>query len=456
VAAPSAAAAKRLYAAVVAGIVAGIALGVAAPDFAVELKPLGDGFVRLVKMIIAPIIFTTVVVGIAGMRDVKALGRVGWKAILYFEVVTTFALLIGLGVVHAVRPGAGMHVDPAALDARAVEAYRSSARAAHEQGGGLAQAALAVIPDSAVGAFARGEILPVLFLAVVFGTAVAARGEAGRGTVRVVEELGKTLFGIVRIIMYAAPLGALGAMAFAVGKFGPEALSRLALLMVAFYVTALLFVLVVLGAIARAAGVSILRFLRYIGDEILLVLGTSSSEAALPQLMAKLEAMGCPRAVVGLVVPTGYSFNLDGTSIYLTMAAVFIAQATDTPLALGDELLIIGVLLLTSKGAAAVTGGGFVTLAGTLESTGRIPVAGLALLLGIDRFMSEARAIVNLIGNGVAAVFISWWEGGLDAARVREALYGEPAREPRAPAPAAPAPTGAGAGSAERTGAHES
>jgi len=446
----SGASSKRLYAQVLAGIALGIALGLyenwaqvpAAERWSIACQPLSDAFVKLVKMIIAPIIFTTVVVGIASMRDVKKLGRVGGKALLYFEVVTTVALLIGLAVVHLVQPGAGMRRDPSTLDASAVEKYRTAAHEGAAKGHGAAQFLLDVIPDSVVGAFAKGEILPVLFFAVLFGCALASRGEAGRPIVRGLEDLGKALFAVVAIIMRFAPLGAFGAMAYTVGKFGPEALGNLAKLMAAFYVTAALFVFVVLGAIARVAGVSILRFLRYIGDELLIVLGTSSSESALPPLMEKLERMGCARSIVGLVVPTGYSFNLDGTSIYLTMAAVFVAQATDTKLTWGDELSILAVLLLTSKGAAAVTGGGFITLAGTLESSQKIPVAGLSLLVGIDRFMSEARAIVNLIGNGVATIFVSWWEGELDVEKARAALYPERAEA---------APTSAGASSAAET-----
>jgi aerobic C4-dicarboxylate transport protein len=416
---------SSLYVQVLLAIALGALLGHLNPHLGQAMKPLGDGFIKLIKMLIAPIVFATVVVGIAGMEDMKKVGRVGAKALLYFEVVSSVALLIGLLVVKALRPGEGIHANVAALDTRALEGYT---RAGHAMG--TVDFLLNIIPTSVVDAFAKGETLQVLLFAVLFGAASAALGHVARPFVVLVDQFGRVLFKIVGFVMHLAPLGAFGAMAFTVGRFGLGALASLGKLMAAFYLTAALFVVLVLGAILRTAGVSLWRFLRYIREEILLVLGTSSSEAALPGMMARLEHLGCSKSVVGMVVPTGYSFNLDGTSIYLTMAALFVAQATDTHLTLMQELSILAVLLLTSKGAAAVTGGGFITLAATLSSTGTIPVAGLALLLGIDRFMSEARAITNLIGNGVATVVVANWEGEFDAERAARVLAEKPSDEP--------------------------
>jgi len=411
----------HLYVQVLVAIAIGVALGRFAPATATAMKPLGDAFIKLIKMMIAPIIFTTVVVGIARIGDMREVGRVGLKALAYFEAVSTLALAIGLVVVNLVRPGVGVNADPSKLDTGGIAGY---AREAKSLTG--ADHFLRIIPDSAVGAFAGGEILQVLLFSILFGVALARSGERGLPLVDLLDRLAHVLFDVIGIIMRAAPIGAFGAMAFTVGKFGAGSLLALGKLMACVYGTCLLFVVVVLGTIARLTGFRLGRFLRYIREEILIVLGTSSSEAALPRMMVKLENLGCARPVVGLVIPTGYSFNLDGTSIYLTMAAVFIAQATNVPLGLGQQLQILGVLLLTSKGSAAVTGGGFITLAATLSTTGTVPVAGLALLLGIDRFMSEARAITNLIGNGVATLVVARWEGALDMDRLRAELAAGP------------------------------
>ncbi len=407
-----------LYVQVLVAIAVGVLLGAFYPAVGVAMKPLGDGFVRLIKMIIAPIIFATVVLGIAGMDDVKKVGRTGGLALLYFEVVSTLALIVGLVIVNIVRPGAGMHVDVRTLDTTAVAAYTEPG-ALH----GPVEFLLNVIPASVVDAFAKGEILQVLFFSVLFGFALQRFGGRKSGVYRGIEQLSTLLFGIVGLIMAAAPVGAFGAMAFTIGKYGLKSLVPLAKLMGTFYGTCLVFVFVVLGLIARAHGFSVIRFVRYIKEELLIVLGTSSSEAALPRLMAKLERAGVGPATVGLVIPTGYSFNLDGTAIYLTMAAVFIAQATDTPLGLGQQLTLLAVLLLTSKGAAGVTGSGFIVLAATLSAVGHVPVAGLALILGIDRFMSEARALTNLVGNGVATVVVAKWTGDLDRAMLSRQLH---------------------------------
>ena len=408
---------SHLYVQVLVAIAIGVALGTFAPETAARMKPLGDAFIKLIKMMIAPIIFATVVVGIARIGDMREVGRVGLKALLYFEAVSTLALAIGLVVVNVVRPGAGVHADPSTLDTRAIAGYAEKAKAMT-----AVDHLLHIIPDSAVGAFAGGEILQVLLVSVLFGVALARSGAIGRPLIDLLDRLSHVLFDVIGLLMKVAPVGAFGAMAYTVGAYGIGSLLALGKLMACVYATCLLFVFVVLGTIARLTGFSLWRFLRYIKEEILIVLGTSSSEAALPRMIVKLEDLGCARPVVGLVIPTGYSFNLDGTSIYLTMAAVFIAQATDVRLGLGHQLEILGVLLLTSKGAAAVTGGGFITLAATLSTTGRVPVAGLALLLGIDRFMSEARAITNLIGNGVATLVVARWEGALDLDRMRATL----------------------------------
>jgi len=404
---------------VLVAVALGAILGVVNPALGAAMKPLGDGFIKLVKMLIAPIVFTTVVTGIAKMGDLKRVGRIGLKGIVYFEVLTTFALALGLVVGKMVRPGVGMNVDPAKLDTSAIASYTSPGHSLS-----TVDFLLNVIPKDVADAFARGDILQVLLFAILFGVALAAFKARGSLVLRFIDELSHVLFRIVAIVMRLAPLGAFGAMAFTVGKFGIASLLSLGQLMATFYVTSLLFILLVLGLVMRWAGLGILKFLRYIREEILIVLGTSSSESALPLLMRKLEKLGCPESVVGLLVPMGYSFNLDGTSIYLTLATLFIAQATNTHVTLAQELEILAVLLLTSKGAAAVTGGGFITLAATLSAVGNIPVAGLALLLGIDRFMSEARAITNLIGNGVATVAVSRWEGELDVAKARRRLDG--------------------------------
>ena len=409
--------ARSLYLQVLVAVVLGALLGYLDPKHGEAMKPLGDGFIKLVKMLIAPIVFATVVTGIAKMGDLKNVGRVGLKGLIYFEILTTLALGIGLVVGKTLQPGAGMNVNPATLDARAIANYTSSSRSLT-----TTDFLLNIIPKDVADAFAKGDILQVLLFSILFGVALAAVKSHGETVLRFIEELSTVLFRIVAIVMRVAPLGAFGAMAFTVGKYGLGSLLSLGKMMATFYVTSLLFVLVVLGLVLRWAGLGILRFLRYLREEILIVLGTSSSESALPLLMRKLERLGCPKPVVGLLVPMGYSFNLDGTSIYLTLATLFIAQATNTHVTLAQELEILAVLLLTSKGAAAVTGGGFITLAATLSAVGNIPVAGLTLLLGIDRFMSEARAITNLIGNGVAAVVVSRWEGELDLERARAVL----------------------------------
>ena len=375
-------------------------------------------------MIIAPIIFSTVVVGIAKMGDMRNVGRIGVKALIYFEVVSTLALVIGLVVINLLKPGVGINADPATLDANAVAAYTSNAQRLS-----TVDFLLNIIPATVVDAFAKGEILQVLFFSVLFGLALLHFGEKGQTLVRIIDALLHALFGVVGLIMRVAPIGAFGAMSFTIGQYGIGALFSLGKLMAGFYATCLLFIILVLGGIAAWTGFSLFKFIKYIKEEILIVLGTSSSESVLPRMMAKLEHLGCSKSVVGLVIPTGYSFNLDGTSIYMTMAAIFIAQATNTQLTLGNQLGILAVLLLTSKGAAAVTGGGFVTLAATLSAIPTIPVAGLALIIGIDRFMSEARAITNLIGNGVGTVVIAKWDGALNSRRMNRILNGETAQE---------------------------
>jgi aerobic C4-dicarboxylate transport protein len=411
---------KSLYFQVITAIVIGVALGHFYPATGVEMKPLGDGFIKLIKMIIAPIIFCTVVVGIAGMEDMKKVGKTGGLALLYFEVVSSIALVVGLLIVNLVQPGAGMNVDPASLDTKAVAAYTGPGKMA-----GTVDFLIAIIPTTVVDAFAKGEMLQVLLFAVMFGFALHRFG--GRGTLvfDLIEKTSHVLFAIVGFIMRVAPIGAFGAMAFTIGKYGLASLVPLAKLMGTFYTTCLVFIFVVLGLIARFHGFSIWKFIKYIKEELLIVLGTSSSESVLPRMMAKMEAAGAKKSTVGLVIPTGYSFNLDGTSIYLTMAAVFIAQATNTPMTLTQQVTLLLVLLLTSKGAAGVTGSGFIVLAATLSAVGGIPVAGLALILGIDRFMSEARALTNLIGNGVATLVVAHWTGDLDHARLTRQLDGE-------------------------------
>ena len=416
---------RSLYLQVLVAVALGALLGVVRPEWGAAMKPLGDGFIKLVKMLIAPIVFATVVTGIAKMGDLRKVGRVGLKGIVYFELLTTVALAIGLVVAKVIRPGVGMDVNPATLDAKAVATYATEAHA-H----GTVDFLLNVIPSDVADAFSKGNILQVLLFSILFGVALAAIKDRGRVVLSFVDGLSTVLFRIVGIVMRLAPVGAFGAMAFTVGKYGIGTLLSLGQLMACFYATSLVFVLVVLGSVLRTCGLGMFRFLRYIKEEIFVVLGTSSSESALPLMMRKMERLGCSKPVVGLVVPMGYSFNLDGTSIYLTLATLFVAQATNTHLTLGQELEILAVLLLTSKGAAAVTGGGFITLAATLSAVGTIPVAGLALLLGVDRFMSEARAITNLIGNGVASVAVSRWEGELDLPRAQAVLAGVDVAEP--------------------------
>ncbi|WP_153795866.1 C4-dicarboxylate transporter DctA [Foetidibacter luteolus] len=401
---------KSLYLQVIIAIVTGILLGYFFPNIAVQLKPLGDGFIKLVKMLIGPVIFCTIVTGMGEMRDMKKMGRVGLKSILYFEVLTTLALIIGLVVVNIARPGEGMHINPATLDSSAMQQYAKPE--AHTT---IAEFLLNIIPDTLISAFVKGDLLQVLLVSVLFGFAVSKLGEKARPVVSGVKYFTNVLFTIVKIIMKAAPVGALGAMSFTIGKYGIKSLTSLGELMLCFYLTCLLFIFVVLGSVLKAVGFSIFKLLKFIKEELLIVLGTSSSESALPGIMEKLKKVGCSEPVVGLVVPAGYSFNLDGTSIYLTMAAVFIAQAIDVPLALPQQLTLLLVLLLTSKGAAGVTGSGFITLAVTLPVVGHIPAAAVALILGIDRFMSEARALTNIIGNTVATIVIARWEKELDA-----------------------------------------
>jgi aerobic C4-dicarboxylate transport protein len=400
---------RHLYVQVLVAIVLGVILGYTEPAWGAAMKPLGDAFIKLIKMLIAPIIFTTVVTGIAGMGDLKKIGRVGLKALLYFEVVSTLALIIGLVVVNWIQPGVGINADVASLDAKSVAAYTSAA-----QHSSTTDFILHIIPDTFVGAFANGEILQVLLISLLFGFALAGLGDHARPVLNLLHDVARAFFGIVSMVTKVAPVAAFGAMAFTIGKYGLGSLLSLGKLMLCVYITCTLFVVVVLGLIARLHGFSIFRLLVYIKEELLIVLGTSSSESVLPRMMQRMEEVGCARPVVGIVLPAGYSFNLDGTSIYLTMAAIFVAQATNTPLTLTQQLTILGVLLLTSKGAAGVTGSGFITLAATLASVSHIPIAGLALLIGVDRFMSEARALTNLCGNAVAMVVVAMWEGAFD------------------------------------------
>jgi len=427
----------RLYLYVLTGISLGALFGWLDPEHATAMKPLGDVFVKAIKMLIAPIGFTAVSPGIASAGDPKRVGRGGPKALVYFEVMTTIALLIGLAVVHLIQPGAGIHADPATMDTSQLDATTHGREAQT-----FVQHLVGIVPESFLGAFVGSEVLPVLFLACLFGAALAGMGERGKPALAAIDGIGFAFFKVLGIVMRAAPIGAFGAMAYTVGHFGIESLGNLMKLMLGFYATALLFVLVGLGAVCRVVGISIFSLLRYLKDELLIVLGTSSSESVLPRLMDKMTALGCGAEVVRLVVPTGYSFNLDGTSIYLTMAAIFVAQALDVPLTLGDELALLAVLLLTSQGAAAVSGGGVVTLAATLQSTGVIPVAGLSLLLGVDRFMSEARALTNMVGNAVATLAVAKWEGQLDVAQARRMLGdGPPLAASVTPPPSAPTKT---------------
>ena len=409
-----------IYAQVLVAVVLAVLLGWIAPHLAVTLKPLGDGFIRLVKMIIAPVIFCTVTGGIAGVSSLEKVGRVGLKALLYFIAVSSLALLVGLGVADLLQPGTGFNADPAQFDAGAVAGLHSSTPSRS-----VTEFLLHIIPDTLLGAFTSGEILQVLLVSILLGCALALTGERGRSLQRGIDSLGAVVFRVVHLIMRAAPIGAFGSMAYTVGQFGAGALSHLASLMASFYLTSALFVFGVLGLIARASGFSLLRLLRYLRDELLLVLGTSSSEAALPSLIDKLEVAGCSRSVAGLVVPAGYSFNLDGTNIYMTMAALFIAQATNVHLSLSDQLLLLLVAMISSKGAAGVTGSGFITLAATLAIVPAVPVGALVLIQGVDRFMSECRSLTNFIGNAVAAIVIARSEGEVDDRRLRQALAEE-------------------------------
>jgi aerobic C4-dicarboxylate transport protein len=411
---------KSLYAQVIVAIVLGVLLGHFFPEQGAAMKPFGDAFIKLIKMIIAPIIFCTVVIGIAGMEDMKKVGKTGGLALIYFEVVSSIALLIGLLIVNLVHPGSGMNIDPSTLDIKSIAAYTGAGKMQN-----TTEFLLAIIPSSVVDAFAKGEILQVLLFSILFGFALHRFG--GRGTLifDFVEKISHVLFSIVGIIMRVAPIGAFGAMAFTIGKYGLASLLPLAQLMGSFYVTCLIFVFGVLGIIARIHGFSIWKFVKYIKEELFIVLGTSSSESVLPRMMVKMENLGVRKSVVGLVIPTGYSFNLDGTSIYLTMAAIFIAQATNTPMTFTQQITLLAVLMLTSKGAAGVTGSGFIVLAATLSAVGHLPVAGLALILGIDRFMSEARALTNLVGNGVATIVIGKWVNELDSKKLRSELDNE-------------------------------
>ncbi len=408
---------KQLYVQVVVAIVIGVLLGYFEPQYGVALKPLGDAFIKLVKMIIAPVIFLTIVTGIASMSELKSVGRVFGKAMLYFLFFSTLALVVGMVVAHVVQPGAGMNVNVADLDQKEVRGYVDKT---HELT--ITGFLMDIIPKSLLGSLSDGNILQTLFVAVLFGVALSLSGERGKPVLTFMEAMTAPVFRLVHILMRAAPIGALGAMAFTIGKYGVAALINLAWLVGSFYITALLFVLVILGLVARLCGFSVIKLIRYLKAELLLVLGTSSSESALPSLMEKMEKAGCEKTVVGLVVPTGYSFNLDGTNIYMTLAALFIAQATNTELTLGHQISLLLVAMLSSKGAAGVTGAGFITLAATLSVVPEVPVAGMALILGVDRFMSECRSLTNFIGNAVATVVVSKWEGALDMQKLQQAL----------------------------------
>ena len=422
---------KSLYFQVIIAIILGVIVGhyfpttthlingveKTVPGLGEQLKPLGDAFIKLIKMIIAPVIFCTVVSGIAGMESMKSVGKTGGIALLYFEIVSTIALIIGLVVINVAKPGVGMNIDPATLDTSGISKYVES---------GAAQSTveffLHIIPNTVVGAFAEGEILQVLLFALLFGFALHKLGDAGKPVLKFIDQIAHVFFNIVNMIMKLAPIGAFGAMAYTIGKYGIGSLAQLGQLIVCFYITCLLFIFIILGTISRICGFSILKMIRMIREELLIVLGTSSSESVLPRMLKKLEIAGCEKSVVGLVIPTGYSFNLDGTSIYLTMAAIFIAQATNTHLDIWHEITLLAVLLISSKGAAGVTGSGFIVMAATLSAVGHIPVAGLALILGIDRFMSEARALTNLVGNSLATIVVAKWVGKLDTAKLNEAL----------------------------------
>ena len=409
----------HLYVQVLVAIAAGALIGHFAPDVGEALKPLGDGFIKLIKMIIAPVIFLTVVTGVAGVSDLGSVGRVAAKAFAYFLTFSTLALLVGLLVGHVVQPGAGLHIDPATLDASAITDYAQQAHATT-----LVGFLLGMIPDTLVSAFTQGNVLQILLVALLFGISMALVGKPAAPVLDLLERISIVVFRLVGILMRAAPIGAFGAIAFTVGKFGVGSLVSLGALVATFYLTSILFVVLILGLVARLAGFSIFRLIRYLRDELLLVLGTSSSEAALPSLIRKMEAAGCDKSVVGLVVPTGYSFNLDGTNIYMTLASLFIAQACGIELTFGQELALLLVAMVSSKGAAGVTGAGFITLAATLSIVPTIPLAGMTLILGIDRFMSECRSLTNFIGNAVATIVVARWEGKLDHVALSRALEG--------------------------------
>ncbi|MGO1596488.1 MAG: C4-dicarboxylate transporter DctA [Sphingobacterium sp.] len=411
---------SSLYVQVILGIVIGILCGIFYPEFAVKLKPLGDGFIKLIKMVIAPLIFSSIVIGIAGMQDVKKVGKIGLSSLIYFEVMTTIALIIGLIFVNWIQPGTGMNVDPATLDPSEVSHYVQQSAEHHS----VMDFILSVIPENVIAAVASDNLLQVLVFAILFGIGLTKIGQQNaKPVINVLQSFLKGIFAVIKIIMYLAPIGAMGAIGFTIGKYGVEALSSLGLLMISFYATCLIFIIGVIGGVLYFyVRVNIFKLLRYIREELLIVLGTSSSESALPGLMQKLEDAGCSKPIVGLVIPTGYSFNLDGTCIYLTMAAVFISQALNMHLSLEQEITLLLVLLLTSKGAAGVTGSGFVTLAATLPVVGHIPVEAVGLILGIDRFMSEARAITNIIGNAAATIVIAKYEKGLDETQLHEKL----------------------------------
>jgi aerobic C4-dicarboxylate transport protein len=408
---------RILYVQVLIAVAIGIVLGHYYPELGVAMKPLGDGFIKLIRMLIGPIIFCTVVTGIAGMQDLTKVGRVGGKALIYFEIMSTLALLIGLIAAHLLHPGAGFNVDPATIDTKSITTYTTQAK-----GQSTTEFLMHIIPDTMVDAFAKGDILQILFAALLFGSALSLLGSKGEMVSDFIGQISKIFFRMVHIVTKVAPIGAFGAMAFTIGKYGIVSLLPLLKLIGCFYLTAIVFVLVALGAVAKFTGFSILRFISYIKEELAIVLGTSSSEAALPQLMEKMEKLGCSRSVVGLVIPTGYSFNLDGTNIYMTMAVIFIAQALNIDLSWQQEATILGVAMLTSKGASGITGAGFITLAATLAVVPTLPVAGMVLILGIDRFMSECRALTNIVGNGVACVVVSAWERELDRAKLNQLL----------------------------------
>ncbi len=409
----------HLYVQVLAAIIAGVLLGHFYPTTGEALKPLGDAFIKLVKMVIAPVIFLTIVTGIAGMRDLASVGRVAGKAFIYFLFFSTLALIVGMIVANVVQPGAGLNIDPATLDTSKIADY---AEKAHETT--LTGFLTGIIPDTFLSSMTEGNILQVLLVSILFGIALALTGDRGAKVLDLLDDVSIAFFKLVGIVMKAAPIGAFGAMAFTIGKYGVGALANLALLVGTFYFTSILFVVVVLGVVARMAGFSIFTLIRYLKAELLLVLGTSSSESALPSLIEKMERAGCPKSIVGLVVPTGYSFNLDGTNIYMTLAALFIAQACNVDLTLGQQLLLLAVAMLSSKGAAGVTGAGFITLAATLSIVPSVPVAGMALILGIDRFMSECRSLTNFVGNAVATIVVARWEGKFDRAQFEAAVAG--------------------------------